>query len=980
MLWALLCSVALRDLKGWLVKFWQQRLVQERTLILLGIGLLLLPLRVVTDTGADIVDILRKWKQYALEFEADFRRQKAEISCAARQAAKDSDEPPASPIADSTTKTGQDPSEKIRPRRRSTSGSANPELRRALSKRGRSRRKPASQTSSSAQALGVLSAIAKLGFKALKSTERRGSQRRQQLPAMRQRDSAHQRAQALFRWLLRACLLYELSCWFVRSWMAALQLMLVCGTLLIALGLVPFLYFVAHWYLMQSSPLEAWDSPPRSLIRRLSARGERRKPLSSVDERNADSTGQQPDSKPRGRQLGDELVVGKQGGIGNQQPDNLQKPSEGEPQAEVPRVSESTSTSISPDRRLRRRSSMSGKLEQTCSSSKTVLVSSWDWFTRSYFTVDAALRRALHDSMHTLVTVGLIVGLLVGTVAVGTFVGLQIAQEGRTAVLAVSEALPTWSLKPSNETTALATQGQGQWQTWLREWQGTLMSAAERNVPSIYSWLEAQVHDAVQANNLTQVMQDLKVLSATLRPPKPCTAGERRALLVAEAKAKLHARRTHDNVQHLSEEVRKLRVDLGTALQAYEQPRSFSTKSALLANTSAGAPQSTDEWETDLEEAVAAADANQQTARAALADAVREDEAARQELDTAERLLSRCTGADNSGGAQVQSGAARQLMQRLQAAYSHVWQLQLREGLAELVAVGRDALGLAREMMSGKGQASGELNALQRIAAAASEPLLALGRSAGTVIFSSLGSTTAVALTSSLGILRLGFGVVQAGVQFTLFCALFYYLLAAEADPLLYAVRLLPLSDGARQQAATALSDALRGVFLCALKLALFHAGFTWLTLRMFRVHFVYATTVAAALTALLPLIPSWLVAVPAALQLVLQDRLLAAVMLLAAHFGAWFLADEIILAEIPGSHPYLTGLGIIGGMYTFDNPLQGAIVGPMLLSLLSVFYNLHSQFMGSSMPLPTSKRASISRSSSFDSGFSRFRVPPSVG
>ena len=84
------------------------------------------------------------------------------------------------------------------------------------------------------------------------------------------------------------------------------------------------------------------------------------------------------------------------------------------------------------------------------------------------------------------------------------------------------------------------------------------------------------------------------------------------------------------------------------------------------------------------------------------------------------------------------------------------------------------------------------------------------------------------------------------------------------------------------------------------------------------------------------------------------------------------------------GSHPYLTGLGIIGGMYTFDNPLQGAIVGPMLLSLLSVFYNLHSQFMGSSklMPIssfPGSQRASISRSSSFDSNFSRFRVPPTV-
>jgi hypothetical protein len=55
-------------------------------------------------------------------------------------------------------------------------------------------------------------------------------------------------------------------------------------------------------------------------------------------------------------------------------------------------------------------------------------------------------------------------------------------------------------------------------------------------------------------------------------------------------------------------------------------------------------------------------------------------------------------------------------------------------------------------------------------------------------------------------------------VQLTLFFALLFYLLSAEADPLLYAARLLPLSSAGRHQAATALSDALRGVFLCALK------------------------------------------------------------------------------------------------------------------------------------------------------------------
>ena len=66
--------------------------------------------------------------------------------------------------------------------------------------------------------------------------------------------------------------------------------------------------------------------------------------------------------------------------------------------------------------------------------------------------------------------------------------------------------------------------------------------------------------------------------------------------------------------------------------------------------------------------------------------------------------------------------------------------------------------------------------------------------------------------------------------------------------------------------------------------------------------------------------------------------------------------------------------------MYTFDNPLQGAIVGPMLLSLLSVFFNLHSQFMGSAALTQqlsglSSRRVTMSRSASFDSlVMSRFK------
>ena len=53
--------------------------------------------------------------------------------------------------------------------------------------------------------------------------------------------------------------------------MAALQLALVGFTLLALLGLLPLLYFMGHWYLVQQSPLETWESPQRSLSRRWSS-------------------------------------------------------------------------------------------------------------------------------------------------------------------------------------------------------------------------------------------------------------------------------------------------------------------------------------------------------------------------------------------------------------------------------------------------------------------------------------------------------------------------------------------------------------------------------------------------------------------------------------------------------------------------------------------------------------------------------------
>lgn len=65
---------------------------------------------------------------------------------------------------------------------------------------------------------------------------------------------------------------------------------------------------------------------------------------------------------------------------------------------------------------------------------------------------------------------------------------------------------------------------------------------------------------------------------------------------------------------------------------------------------------------------------------------------------------------------------------------------------------------LAQEVLAGQAQPGGELGALQRTAQAAAEPLIALGQSAASTALGYLGSSTAVALTSGLGVLRLGLG------------------------------------------------------------------------------------------------------------------------------------------------------------------------------------------------------------------------------
>ena len=82
---------------------------------------------------------------------------------------------------------------------------------------------------------------------------------------------------------------------------------------------------------------------------------------------------------------------------------------------------------------------------------------------------------------------------------------------------------------------------------------------------------------------------------------------------------------------------------------------------------------------------------------------------------------------------------------------------------------------MARQAVQGTGGGSGELTALQRLATAGAEPLAAVGRAVGAHLVHSLGSTTSVAITGGLGVLKLGLGMLPAILWLTpAMCMLLY--------------------------------------------------------------------------------------------------------------------------------------------------------------------------------------------------------------
>uniref|UniRef100_A0A915HRU7 AI-2E family transporter n=1 Tax=Romanomermis culicivorax TaxID=13658 RepID=A0A915HRU7_ROMCU len=134
-------------------------------------------------------------------------------------------------------------------------------------------------------------------------------------------------------------------------------------------------------------------------------------------------------------------------------------------------------------------------------------------------------------------------------------------------------------------------------------------------------------------------------------------------------------------------------------------------------------------------------------------------------------------------------------------------------------------------------------------------------------------------------------------------------------------------------------------VFILSFKMSTFYGLYTYFIHTLFSLNVVILPSILAAIFASIPfLAPYWLF-LPGALELYLvRGETASAVLFLVFSFLPTMFIDAAFYEEVKGSHPYLTGLAIVGGIYWLG--LEGALIGPMLLCCMIVTLKMYQSIL----------------------------------